>query len=57
MSENRTEKISVLITPRTLAKLDAYRAAHRWTRSTAAAVLIEQQLEETGEEGGVRGAR
>jgi hypothetical protein len=29
-------------TPSVLARLDAYAAEHRWTRSTAAAVLIEE---------------
>jgi len=42
--ENRTGKVSVMLTPAVLRKLDAYAAEHRWSRSTAAAVLIEKGL-------------
>jgi metal-responsive CopG/Arc/MetJ family transcriptional regulator len=42
--ETRSERFSVSITPAVLAKLDAYAARHRWTRSTAAGVLIERGL-------------
>jgi metal-responsive CopG/Arc/MetJ family transcriptional regulator len=45
MDETRTEKISVNLTPSVLARLDAMRARRRWTRSTAAAVLIEHGLD------------
>ncbi len=45
MDEPRSERFSVSLTPSMLAKLDAYAAEHRWTRSTAAAVLIEQGLD------------
>lgn len=45
MEETRTEKISVNLTPSVLARLDAMRARRRWTRSTAAAVLIEHGLD------------
>lgn len=52
----RTEKISVMLTPAVLAALDAYAAEHRWSRSAAAGVLIEQRLAEgtvsAGEERG-----
>jgi metal-responsive CopG/Arc/MetJ family transcriptional regulator len=44
--EIRTERFSVNITPSLMARLDAYRYDRRWTRSTAAAVLIEQGLDE-----------
>jgi metal-responsive CopG/Arc/MetJ family transcriptional regulator len=49
MEENRTEKISISLTPGMLTRLDAYARAHRWSRSTAASVLIEQGL--AGQEG------
>jgi type III secretory pathway lipoprotein EscJ len=42
--ELRTEKVSVVLTPSTLARLDAYRVLHRWSRSTAIAALIEDGL-------------
>ena len=45
MEETRTEKISVNLTPSVLARLDEMRARRRWTRSTAAAVLIEHGLD------------
>ena len=45
MQETRTEKISVNLTPSVLARLDDMRARRRWTRSTAAAVLIEHGLD------------
>jgi metal-responsive CopG/Arc/MetJ family transcriptional regulator len=46
MDEVRSERFSISLTPSMLAKLDAFAAEHRWTRSTAAAVLIEEGLEE-----------
>ena len=46
MDELRSERFSVSLTPSALAKLDAYAAEHRWTRSTAAAELIERGLDE-----------
>lgn len=49
MDETRTEKVSVMLTPAMLAKLLAYAAEHHWSRSTAAAVLIEQGLSEGDE--------
>ena len=45
MNETRTEKISVNLTPSVKARLDAYRKAHHWPRSTAVAVLIELGLD------------
>jgi predicted transcriptional regulator len=44
MDALRTEKISVNLTPDVLARLDRLAAANHWTRSTAAAVLIERGL-------------
>jgi metal-responsive CopG/Arc/MetJ family transcriptional regulator len=44
MEERRSEKISISLTPGVLAQLDGYARAHRWSRSTAAAVLIEEGL-------------
>ena len=45
MDELRSERFSVSLTPSMLAKLDAYAAERRWTRSAAAAELIERGLE------------
>lgn len=50
MDELRSERFSVSLTPSVLAKLDAYAAEHRWTRSTAAAELIERGLDANGEQ-------
>jgi hypothetical protein len=44
VSEMRTAKITVLLRPSTLERLDAYRAERRWTRSTAIAALVEEGL-------------
>jgi hypothetical protein len=44
MSEMRTAKITVLLTPSALERLDSYRAPRRWTRSTAIAALVEEGL-------------
>ncbi len=41
---NSTEKISVMLTTADLTALDACAADHRWSRSTAAAELIERGL-------------
>lgn len=43
--EIRTERLSVNLTPSVMARLDAYRYDRRWSRSTAAAVLIERGLD------------
>jgi metal-responsive CopG/Arc/MetJ family transcriptional regulator len=48
--EFRTEKISVTLTPTTLARLDAYRKRRRWTRSTAIAAMIEEVLDREPDE-------
>jgi len=42
--EVRSARFSIAVTPSLLKKLDAYAEAHRWTRSAAAEVLIEQGL-------------
>jgi len=44
MRENRTRQISVHIAPSLLPRLDAYREARRWSRSTAIAELIDRGL-------------
>jgi hypothetical protein len=46
MDANRTERVTVNLTPEVSARLDEFAGQHRWTRSTAAAVLIEQGLPE-----------
>jgi len=43
--ETRTGRLSVNLAPSVLARLDAYRYDRRWSRSTAAAVLIERGLD------------
>lgn len=48
MDATRNERITVNLTPELLARLDLFAEQRRWTRSTAAAVLIERGLE--GEE-------
>lgn len=45
VSETRSEKVSVVLTPTMLARLDDYRDKRHWTRSTAIAVLIEDGLD------------
>jgi len=45
MDETRSERFSVSFTPSLVARLDAYAAGHHWTRSTAAAVLVERGLD------------
>ena len=49
MDEVRSERFSVSVTPAMLARIDAYAMEHRWTRSTAAAELIERALRQPGE--------
>ena len=44
MDATRTERVTVNLTPEVMARLDDFAEQHRWTRSTAAAVLIEQGL-------------
>ena len=44
MDAMRNEKISVNLTPDLAARLDRYAASNHWSRSTAAAVLIERGL-------------
>jgi hypothetical protein len=45
MDAIRTEKISVNLTPDQAARLDRYAERNHWTRSTAAAVLLERGLD------------
>jgi hypothetical protein len=45
MNAERTERITVNLAPAQLAALRAFAEQHRWTISTAAAVLIERGLE------------
>lgn len=44
VSEIRTAKVTVLLAPSVVERLDAYRAQRRWTRSTAIAALVEEGL-------------
>jgi metal-responsive CopG/Arc/MetJ family transcriptional regulator len=45
MDATRTERITVNLTPELIEQLDRFAEQHRWTRSTAAAILIERGLE------------
>ena len=48
----RTAKITVLLAPSVVERLDAYRAERRWTRSTAIAALVEEGLgRQAGDDG------
>lgn len=44
MDAIRTGKISVNLTPELMARLDRFAEQNHWTRSTAAAILIERGL-------------
>ena len=44
MDEQRLVRFSISIAPAVLAELDSYAESHRWSRSTAAAELIERGL-------------
>lgn len=44
----RTERVTVNLTPELAEQLDRFAEQNRWTRSTAAAVLIERGLAEEG---------
>ncbi len=46
MNADRTERITVNLTPALLEKLDRFAERNRWTRSTAVTVLIERGLED-----------
>ncbi len=46
MDAARTERVTVNLSPGVAARLDRFAEQNRWTRSTAAAVLIEQGLPE-----------
>jgi metal-responsive CopG/Arc/MetJ family transcriptional regulator len=46
MDAARTERVTVNLTPDAVAQLDRFAGQNRWTRSTAAAVLIERGLAE-----------
>ena len=46
MEAIRNEKISVNLTPDQVERLDRYAGRNHWSRSTAAAILIERGLNE-----------
>ena len=46
MDATRTERFTVNLTPELMERLDRFAEQHRWTRSTAVAVLIERGLAE-----------
>jgi len=50
MDANRTERVTVNLTPDISARLDQYAAQHQWTRSTAALILIKQGLPQDDEQ-------
>jgi hypothetical protein len=43
--EPRDQKVFASVTETMKARLDAYAKRHRWTRSTAMVVLVEQGLD------------
>jgi metal-responsive CopG/Arc/MetJ family transcriptional regulator len=45
-TEPASERISATLAPSVLARLDAYAASRRWSRSTAIAALIEEGLDQ-----------
>lgn len=53
MAQNNSDpnpKVTAVITPETLARLDAYARSRRWSRSTAMAALVEQGLDQADEQ-------
>ena len=50
MDAHRSERISVSLTPDLAARLDRFAAENHWTRSTAAAVLIERGVADDREQ-------
>jgi metal-responsive CopG/Arc/MetJ family transcriptional regulator len=44
MDAVRTERVTVNLTPEQAEELDRFAERNRWTRSTAAAILIERGL-------------
>ena len=46
MNANRTERITVNIEPELAEQLDRFAERNHWTRSTAAAILIQRGLED-----------
>ncbi len=50
VTEMRTAKLTVLLTPTVLERLDTYRDSRRWTRSTAIAALVEEGLRREAED-------
>jgi len=46
MNADRTERITVNLTPRLLEELDQFAERNHWPRSTAASILIERGLED-----------
>jgi len=44
MDAARSERVTVNLTPEQTQRLDRFAEQNRWTRSTAAAVLIERGL-------------
>jgi metal-responsive CopG/Arc/MetJ family transcriptional regulator len=45
MEEKRSAKISIMLPPSLVARLDAYARKSRWSRSNAVAVLVEEGLD------------
>jgi len=50
MNAERTERLTANLTPDVMEQLARFAERHRWTLSTAAAVLIERGLAENGED-------
>lgn len=56
-NEPRSERISVSLTPTTLARLNAHASEHHWSTSLAAAILIEDALRTDQDNDSKQGAR
>ena len=50
MEDKRSVKISIMLSPLVAAQLDEYARRARWSRSNAAAVLVEAGLKEQAEQ-------
>ena len=50
MQDKRSVKISIMLSPLVAERLDEYARRFRWSRSNAAAVLVEAGLKEQDEQ-------
>jgi metal-responsive CopG/Arc/MetJ family transcriptional regulator len=52
MEESKIARITITIPRDVLLRLDTYAAEHRWSRSTAAAAIIEEAMPDQDEDQG-----